>query len=148
NAANGYPLPTRIEFYIVPGGHQRISLLSPLPPVTKPVTIDGTTQPGYAYDPVIEVSGSPGVAGPGLDLRANATVLALAINNVGGDGIHLTSGQSVVQHDYIGTSADGLSALGNHGAGVLVSSAGNAIEGNVISGNTAQGVRIDDAAAN
>ena len=35
-----------------------ISLLSPLPAITDPVIIDGTTQPGFTGKPVIEINGT------------------------------------------------------------------------------------------
>ena len=40
--------PDTIEFDIAPGGPQTIALLSPLPTITGPIAIDGTTQPGGA----------------------------------------------------------------------------------------------------
>ena len=40
-------------------GPQTISPLSPLPTITDPVTIDGTTQPGFSGSPIIEL-GRPG----------------------------------------------------------------------------------------
>ena len=52
-----------IDFNIAPGGLQTISILAangPLPTLTRPVTINGTTQPGYAGLPIIEVNGRVG----------------------------------------------------------------------------------------
>ena len=43
-------------------GQQTIDLMSPLPPITAPLTIDGTTQPGYSSTPLIELDGAG--AGP------------------------------------------------------------------------------------
>ena len=42
--------PNAIYFDIPGNGVQTIEPLSPLPPLTQPVTIDGTTQPGYEGD--------------------------------------------------------------------------------------------------
>ena len=39
-------------------GQQTIDVLSPLPAITAPVTIDGTTQPGYSGTPLIELDGA------------------------------------------------------------------------------------------
>lgn len=56
NAAAGADL---IVFNITPvGGVKTIALQSPLPAITEAVTIDGTTQPGFANTPVIELNGT------------------------------------------------------------------------------------------
>ena len=39
-------------------GPQTIDLLSPLPAITVPLTIDGTTEPGYSSTPLIELDGA------------------------------------------------------------------------------------------
>ncbi|MDT7713905.1 MAG: hypothetical protein QOG46_2830, partial [Pseudonocardiales bacterium] len=72
----------------------------------------------------------------GLDLRAPATIRALAISQFS-TGITLSSGpgSSSVDHTYVGTTPDGLLAKGND-TGIDVGSPGNTIgPGNVISGN-------------
>src|SRR4051794_31241832 len=51
-----------IEFDIPGDGVKTIAPLSPLPPITRAVLIDGFSQPGYAGTPLIELSGSQ--AGP------------------------------------------------------------------------------------
>src|SRR5439155_12617745 len=124
--------------------------LSPLPAVTDPVTIDGTTQPGFAGSPLIELNGSSAGAGvDGLDIRAGGSTLrGLAINRFSGNGLTLTGGGGdVVAGDYIGTDPTGTTALPNAGSGVFIeNSAGNTIggttagAGNVISGNGNDGV--------
>jgi len=53
NAAKG---ATNTIAFDIPGqGVQPIDLASPLPPITSPVSIDGTSQPGYAGTPLIEL---------------------------------------------------------------------------------------------
>jgi hypothetical protein len=70
-----------------------------------------------------------------------------------GDGVYLsgaTSG-STISGNYIGTTADGLSALGNSGSGVNISQGSNnntiggsaSGSGNLISGNTVDGITIN-----
>ena len=49
-----------IDFDIPGQGVQLIAPISPLPAITKPVLIDGFSQPGYAGTPLIELSGSAG----------------------------------------------------------------------------------------
>ncbi len=56
NAATG--ATNTIDFDISGTGVQTIAPLSPLPAITNPVLIDGTSQPGYAGTPLIELSGS------------------------------------------------------------------------------------------
>src|SRR5205814_1286341 len=62
--ADGMPGPNTIRFAIS-AGVQTISLTTPLPPITQQVIIDGTTQPGYAGSPLIELNGA--AAGAGAD---------------------------------------------------------------------------------
>src|SRR5688572_26206575 len=54
NATGG---PDDITFNIGGGGLQTISVLSALPDITEAVVINGTTQPGFAGNPLIEVRG-------------------------------------------------------------------------------------------
>ena len=63
--ANGMPGPHTINFSIGSGA-QTINLQSALPQIVQAVTIDGTTQPGFAGTPLIELDGSlcpPGTNG-------------------------------------------------------------------------------------
>src|SRR5689334_19498488 len=55
-----------IDFDIAGSGVQTISPRSPLPAVTKPVLIDGESQPGYGGQPLIQISGSKAGGGDGL----------------------------------------------------------------------------------
>src|SRR5580658_8356842 len=55
--ANANPGPDTIAFNL-PAGSRLIAPTSPLPTITDPVTIDGTTQPGYAGAPLVQVSGA------------------------------------------------------------------------------------------
>jgi parallel beta-helix repeat protein len=75
---------------------------------------------------------------------------AAARNIVSGNGTNgiamgfAGSGGNVVEGNYIGVTSNGFSALPNHGWGVYVESSQqtNMIEGNLISGNTADGVYL------
>ena len=76
--------------FSIRGTGSTIAPASPLPQLTEPVIIDGTTQPGYAGTPLIELNGAEAGAGPGLSLASTAsgsTVRGLAINRFGGNGI-------------------------------------------------------------
>jgi hypothetical protein len=57
--ANANAGPDTIAFNIPGSGIQTITVsLTNLPVISDPVTIDGTTQPGYAGTPLIEIHGS------------------------------------------------------------------------------------------
>lgn len=135
-----------VTFNVSGSGVQSIALTSALPPITRPVTIDGTTQPGYGGLPLIELNGAgAGVGANGLVIPAgNSTVRGLVINRFSGSAIQLgNSGGNRIQSNFLGTDATGTQALGNGGMGVMVlsSSPQNTIGGaattarNVISGN-------------
>jgi titin len=149
--ANALAGPDTIQFSIGGGGAQTIAPTSALPAITDPVTIDGTTQPGFAGAPLIELNGSSAGTGfvRGLTINAgNSTVRGLVINRFASDAILLESGGgNRIEGNYLGTDATGTVALGNGGgpsgsaSGVYVVSGNNTIGGdtaadrNVIGGN-------------
>ncbi len=74
------------------------------------MTVDGTTQPGYAGSPMIILDGSAaGSATVGLVLKgAGITVKALAIDHFGGDGIDVGGGSNdTIAADVIGLTVRG-----------------------------------------
>src|SRR5262249_11953686 len=76
NAATG--VGNTIDFAIPGPGVQVIAPLSPLPAITHQVLIDGSSQPGYAGTPLIELSGSQAGYSDGLVINAsNVTVRGL-----------------------------------------------------------------------
>src|SRR5262249_17248606 len=134
--------PDVIAFFIQGSGVQTISPVSALPTITDPVIIDGTSQPGFAGTPLIELDGT-NAGGSGLMIDAGgSTVKVLIINRFSGDGIVLeNSGGDTIVGNYIGTDATGTLAQGNAFNGIGVFSDNNTIGGttnadrNVISGN-------------
>jgi len=142
-SADASPGPDSISFAIG-SGPQTIGPSSALPPITDPVVIDATTQPGFSGTPLIRLDGAGAGAGAtGLVVTAgSSTVRGLQITRWSNRGIELAGGGSnLVAGNYIGT--DGGSALGNLNAGVIVDagSVSNTIGGtvgpdrNVVSGN-------------
>jgi titin len=141
----------------VTGGPRTIAPLSALPTITHPVIIDGTTQPGYAGTPIIELSGaSAGTGVTGLTITAgNSTVEGLVINRFSGDGIDLLSnGGDLVEGNYIGTDVTGSALLTNAANAVNIQSPNNTVggstagSGNVIAGQTgAAGIWISGSLA-
>jgi hypothetical protein len=148
--------PNTIDFQIGAGGPQSIALLSALPATTNPVTIDGTSQTGYAGFPLIELNGAGAGAGAnGVWLMGgNSTVKGLVIDRFQGSGIRIDgAGADTVQDDFIGTDPAGTKAQANAGDGVYVATAGNTIGGtmasehNLIAGNLGEGIRLVGSSA-
>lgn len=141
--ANTTPGADTITFAIGTGA-QTISPTSALPTITDPLTIDGTSQLGFAGKPLIRLDGAGAGAGvTGLVITAGAsTVRGLEITGWGNRGIELNGGSSnVIAGNFLGT--DGSGAIANSNAGIILDggSASNTIGGttsaarNVISGN-------------
>jgi parallel beta-helix repeat protein len=147
--------PTLIRFAV----RGTITLSSPLPSISRNITINGTTAPGYASAPVVELNAN-GQAGlefaPG---SSGSRLLALAVDGASGDGVMLESSNITLDRNYIGLSPSG-AAFGNHGDGVFVaaSSYGNTIGenltgksgavSNVISGNAGNGITLSGSSIN
>jgi hypothetical protein len=109
-----------IDFNIGSGGVRTIAPLSPLPAITAPVTIDGTSQPGYNPSkptPLIELSGQ-NITNPtaiGLKVSAgNSTIEGLVVNRFPSSQVQLdTHGGDVLRGNYLGTDPTGTLALGD-----------------------------------
>lgn len=141
--------------FSIGSGSQKISLASPLPAITKIVTLDATTQPGYAGTPLIELDGSSaGVGANGLEVNSNdhTIIKGLVINNFSGSGVFVNgsaTANTTIQNCCIGTDAVGNTAKPN-GTGILISGAANTLAGtvgatspsNIISGNTTYGIDV------
>ena len=141
--ANANPGKDVINFSIGSGGAQTIKVGThrlgiDLPQIGDPVDIDGTTQPGYAGTPLIELDGTIAFsgAGTGLSIAAgNTTVKGLVINRFLW-GIYIwTNGSNLIQGNYIGTDISGAAALGNTYGGIFVETSQNTISANVLSGH-------------
>jgi titin len=159
HAANAHPGADMITFKIRGPATFTIQPTSALPVITDPVTIDGTTQRGYAGHPIVELDGSNASDGePDMEIRGlvisagGSTVRGLVINRFSGDGIVLTTnGGNRIEGNFIGTDRTGTTALGNfRGVVVQGGSSNNLIggteihTGNLISGNGGAGVRLSD----
>jgi hypothetical protein len=152
--SNRVPGLNTITFNIKPQASvQDIKLDAPLPPITDPVTIDATTQPGYRGNPVVQVDGSS-IDGDGLQLQVGqSTIKGLVVSGFTGAGISLQAGNAdLIQNSFLGTDASGTGPDGN-GIGILVTGgAGDTIggttagAGNTISGNLTAGIYLDGSA--
>jgi Calx-beta domain/Beta-propeller repeat len=145
-----------IVFNIPGPGVKTINPLIALPEITDRIVIDGTTQPGYAGTPLIELDGTGlgFTSGHGLLIKAGgSTVRGLAIGNFrSGNGIVLQDcDNNVIQSNYIGIAPDGTTARANVRGIVVNNSDHNMIGGttaaarNVLSGNN-NGIQITGAA--
>jgi hypothetical protein len=148
--ANNATGPHTIEFNIPGGGVHTISPATALPQiiVQEGLTIDGTTQPGYANAPLIEISGNAS-GNSGLDFQFTpAVVKALVVNGWSSGITSLNGGSLLLTGSYIGTDETGTIAVPN-GTGVnLLNGAANTIGGssaaerNVIAGNSSAGIHL------
>ncbi len=137
--------PNTIEFSIG-SGFASIQLGSALPAITSPVIIDGTSQPGFAGLPVIELNGN---AQTGLTVASPTTISSLVFNRFTANALTLTGSNNRITGSYFGTNAGGTAALANTGDGItLIGSSSNTIggttanAGNLISGNGGNGISI------
>lgn len=144
--ANAHAGADTINFSIA-SGLQTISAGSDLPTIIEPVTIDGTTQPGFTGAPLIEVAGVSSAYG--FDVTGGNTIIKSLILNRWDTAIHFdVGGGNVVEGCYIGTDSNGSIALANQD-GIVVRSNNNRIGGtsssarNVISGNSRLGISIN-----
>ena len=153
NAIAGGPV-VPITFNIPGTGPFVILPQTPLPTMTRPVSIDATTQPGYAGLPIVELNGSNGGTGTGLQIMAGGSLVrGLMIDWFDLDGILLQGGGgNVLQNNWVGGFDPGVGGNGANGIHI-VDSADNTIggldtvSGNTITGNSGEGVRIDGADA-
>lgn len=141
----------RIEFAIG-SGPQTIQPLTDLPQNGKYVIVDGTTQPGYSGQPLIELTGNYPFTNIGLHL--NGEVIGLAIT--GFEGAALIIGNGTVRGCHLGADRTGTMARPN-GNGIFVREVigvgapplavtvggANPGDGNLISGDAVRGIAIE-----
>jgi hypothetical protein len=133
--------PSIVRFAIPGAGVHRVTLTSALPVMSRATQIDGTTQPGYAGAPVIELVGQTNFLGLVFGGGTGSYVRGLAIGGFE-VGVRLESGGASVRDCYVGLDAAGR-PLGNL-TGIFDNSLDtlrNVIEGNVVSGNVGTGIR-------
>jgi CSLREA domain-containing protein len=133
--ANAQPGLDRIGFAIGNGGPAVITMAEfPLPPITDPVTIDGSTQPGYAGQPLVGIDGSQlGGFTTGIDVRAaGSTVRTLSVSGFT-EEIVLSGGTDRLEGNYIGTPDDSAGFPRYSSIGVVAIGPG----GDVIGGTSA-----------
>jgi hypothetical protein len=160
--ADADPGLDRIAFVIPGTGVQVIAPASPLPAITDAVSIDATTQPGYAGSPLIEISGQAAGPADGLTITGpDTTVRGLAIDGFASGAAILISGPgatgNVIAANVLGDDPAGSQAPPNDFGIRIVGGAHDNIvggigpgDGNVIAGNAGSGVVVtsDDSVGN
>lgn len=158
--ANANPGPDNIAFNIPGSGPFTINVSGLRLTLTDPVTIDATTQPGYAGAPRVEV------VGQFLVLGGDSTLRGLSIHSPGLDGFGIygeaiilgrepgstvqpVNGGNVVEGCYIGLRPDGADPGTNaRRSGIVITSPNNRIGGasaaarNVISAYRSFGIAV------
>ena len=136
-----------------------ITLASPLPAISRRVTIDARFGPGSGPGPKIEINFNRHAGLRYAAGSAGSQLLGVAIDNARGTGVTLDASSITLNRNYIGLNRWG-GAFGNRGDGVYVSptSAGNFIGlndssvsgavANVISGNTGNGIILAGSSRN
>jgi len=155
NASNGNPGRNRISFDIPSSGFHSIAAVGTYR-IENPVVIDGTTQPGFQSQPIIEINGAntaqPQDDGFQIAGSSGSVLRGLAIKGFGGTGILLAEGNNVIQNCVI----EGNGFRSNNpgiplAPGVGVYSSSNTVggpftgAGNIISGNAGDGVQIESS---
>ncbi|WP_425613731.1 beta strand repeat-containing protein [Anatilimnocola sp. NA78] len=151
-SANSNPGADVISFNVA----GTISLSSALPTITGEVEIDGTSAPGFAGAPVVEIDHRNF---GGLTLLSGASgseIRSLSLVKSRGNGITLRGvSNTLIVGNYVGLDLNGTTAEPNAGQGIeLISSLNNiiggdtALERNVISANKGNGLRLDASSSN
>jgi len=162
--ANASPGADAVDFNIQGTGPHQLTPATEYIEIAmgEPLTIDGYTQPGAAFNTnppgqgtnaiiMIEIVGGPPTVYQGFSIRAEGSVIrGLAINRIEGTGIGwFTENGSIVEGNFIGTDPTGTVALGNTGVGVFMASGtGHLLGGtapaarNIISDSGSRGVYI------
>lgn len=150
-----------VAFNIAGDGAKTITPLTQLPDISGSGTIDGTTQPGFAGVPVIELNGASTTNASGLVIgnpgsSPSVTVRGLVINRFDFSGIQISfvATDCVIRGNYIGTDLTGTAALGNGRDGIDDDGENTVIGGtvaadrNVISGNAGTGIAAENGRGN
>ncbi|MGH9939002.1 MAG: Calx-beta domain-containing protein, partial [Blastocatellia bacterium] len=153
--ANFSPGASAINFNISGAPPFTINLQTDLPRIFVAVSIDASTQPGFAGKPIIEVTGSYAESRGVNLIGGNSVIRGLALNRFRGGAIGLGGrGNNIVEGNYIGTDVAGATRQSN-GVGVGVEESTNNVIGgtaaaamNLISGGDFAGILFNGSGAN
>jgi CSLREA domain-containing protein len=152
NTANGIGGVDKIYFNIADpliGGAHTINLMSALPTIRDAVIIDGTSEPDYVANRIVELNGANAGNASGLVISAsNSQINGLTINRFNVDGIQVTGANNVITNNTIGADITGMTASANLRDGILLMNADNTVIGgsqalgNIIAGNGNVGIEV------
>jgi hypothetical protein len=133
-ASNAHPGQNIIDFDL-PNADRVIWPQSPLPTITNPAIIDGTSQPGYQGLPLVELNGSlAGKGAAGLTISGGGSIVrGLDIHGFANDVVLTGQGGNQIQGCFLGTDVTGTSSGAPDIAGVEVQNSPD----NLIGGTTA-----------
>src|SRR5262249_37232321 len=150
--------PNNTINFAIPGGGPiyTIVLGSDLPGITKRITIDATTQTGWAANaPVVELNGTGANTFGVFALSAGSsasTIRGFIINRSPKIAIRVFSSNNVIAGNFLGTDSSGGGTVAGNSVGVYITTGtNNQVDGtlaagrNVISHNTVDGIQIDGA---
>ena len=135
-----------------------ISVLSQLPTITQPVTLNATTEAGYVGLPIIGLDGTQ--AGPsaiGLDIQSNhVTVKGLDVTDFNSGGILIDSSAyqnlafvDTLTNDWVGLNlAANVAGNGTFGVELRDGAFSNTLTNDVVAGNTYNGIVITGSSNN
>jgi hypothetical protein len=149
-----------IDFAIIGSGLQTIDPASPLPAITDPLLIDGTSQSAYSGTPIVEIDGEGTGTGNGLTIfGSGSTIRGLAIDGfkfgaaISIDGAVATN--NAIYGNELGVNIADPRSTGNlYGVEMVDGAQGNNIGSNnaggpnAINGNTSTGVLLLSASVN
>jgi len=152
-AANAVTGTQTISFNIAGIAPFSIAPASALPFITDSVVIDGTTQPGFAGSPIIELNGANTNGGDGFAINANnCEIKGFSVNRFfilstrTGNGMSISGSNNIIEGNYIGINPVGNRQENGNGIKIKANSTNNRIGGttaasrNVISGNRIYGI--------
>lgn len=142
-----------INFVIAGTGPFTISLLTALPAISSPTSINASNE-AIAGAPGVRLARGAAFTAPGLQFASTASgssVSHLSITGFTGHGIDILASAVTVSNCYVGLAPDGVTDGGNQSSGIHINAAsavigGGSATGNVISGNTQHGILVDAAA--
>ena len=141
-AANATPGPSVITFAIPGGGAQTITLGAALPAITGTLTIDGTSEPGYANVPLITIDDN-GLNNTALTVSGTGDVLeALNIINAPTTAVTIVSATNAFLKQM--TLSDG----GGSGTGLIVNSSSNVLAQDLTINDRTTGIDLAPASQN
>ncbi len=138
--ANSNPGADAINFNISGTAPFVIKPTTALPIINSPLTIDGTTQPGYAGSPLVEIDGINVSTIIGLEFTANnSAIIGLSVHSCN-TGIVVNANGMSITNSWIGLDSAGVKKP--NFTGLVVVKGTGTYSDNVVSGSTGTGMNF------